>query len=223
MNDVAATPHPEEDQPTRLEPGLPPEVASPLAPFEGREPESPAWFKRAIAKAPERRLVPVQGANIELLTWGEVGKPGLILVHGNSAHADWWSFIAPFFARPTAWPRSRSRAWAAPTGGELQLPAVRRGDPRLRPGRRPLRGARRSRSTSATPSAARRCSIARPTTPSGCARPCWSTPASADRRPRRSAPGWTRRIAPPAVLPATGAARRGWGRPTASIRPWRRR
>ncbi len=38
------------------------------------------------------------GANIELLTWGEVGKPGLILVHGNSAHADWWSFIAPFLA-----------------------------------------------------------------------------------------------------------------------------
>ncbi|MGH6970442.1 MAG: alpha/beta fold hydrolase, partial [Caulobacteraceae bacterium] len=26
------------------------------------------------------------------------GKPGLIFVHGNSAHADWWSFIAPFLA-----------------------------------------------------------------------------------------------------------------------------
>ncbi len=40
----------------------------------------------------------MEGAKIELLTWGQVGKPGLIFVHGNSAHADWWSFICPFFA-----------------------------------------------------------------------------------------------------------------------------
>ena len=43
-------------------------------------------------------MIPVQGADIELLTWGEVGKPGLLFLHGNGAHADWWSFIAPFFA-----------------------------------------------------------------------------------------------------------------------------
>ncbi len=88
----------DEDEPVRLEPGLPPEVASPLAPFAGAQPSRPAWFEDSLAKAPERTLVPVKGANIELLTWGEIGKPGLILVHGNSAHADWWSFIAPFFA-----------------------------------------------------------------------------------------------------------------------------
>jgi len=88
----------DDDEPVRLEPSLPPEVASPLARFEGAEPESPAWFKSALARAPQRTLVPVLGANIELLTWGEIGKPGLIFVHGNSAHADWWSFIAPFFA-----------------------------------------------------------------------------------------------------------------------------
>ncbi len=89
----------DEDQPVRLEPGLPPEIASPLAPFNGVEPPSPPWFRAALADAPERSLVPVQGANIELLTWGTRGKPGLIFVHGNSAHADWWSFIAPFFAQ----------------------------------------------------------------------------------------------------------------------------
>ncbi|MEP6966913.1 MAG: alpha/beta hydrolase [Pseudomonadota bacterium] len=88
----------EDDQPAPLEPGLPPEVASPLAPFKGARPASPAWFDAALARAPERTLVPVEGANIELLTWGKRGKPGLIFVHGNSAHADWWSFIAPFFA-----------------------------------------------------------------------------------------------------------------------------
>ncbi|MFI4935597.1 MAG: alpha/beta fold hydrolase [Caulobacterales bacterium] len=88
----------DDDEPVRLQPDLPPEVASPLAPFAGAEPPSPAWFKAAIADAPERRMVMVEGANIELLTWGEIGKPGLIMVHGNSAHADWWSFIAPFLA-----------------------------------------------------------------------------------------------------------------------------
>ena len=88
----------DEDEPVRLEPGLPQEVASPLAPFKGARPPGPAWFEAALARAPERTLVPVDGANIELLTWGERGKPGLIFVHGNSAHADWWSFIAPFFA-----------------------------------------------------------------------------------------------------------------------------
>ncbi len=88
-----------DDRPEPLTPGLPPEIASPLAPFHGASPAAPAWFTEAIAVEPERRFVPVNGADIELLTWGEVGRPGLIFVHGNSAHADWWSFIAPFFAR----------------------------------------------------------------------------------------------------------------------------
>jgi pimeloyl-ACP methyl ester carboxylesterase len=88
----------DDDKPVPLEPSLPPEIASPLAPFAGAKPPAPKWFEEAIAQAPERRLVPVLGANIELLTWGQVGKPGLIFVHGNSAHADWWSFICPWFA-----------------------------------------------------------------------------------------------------------------------------
>jgi pimeloyl-ACP methyl ester carboxylesterase len=87
------------DQPLPLEPGLPPEIASPLAPFAGARPPAPAWFDEIITHEPERSRVPVLGAEIELLTWGERGKPGLIFVHGNSAHADWWSFIAPFFAK----------------------------------------------------------------------------------------------------------------------------
>ena len=70
----------------------------PLAQFEGATPPSPAWFRDAIAIEPERSIVRVEGADIELLAWGERGKPGLIFVHGNSAHADWWSFIAPLLA-----------------------------------------------------------------------------------------------------------------------------
>lgn len=88
-----------EDQPIHSEPGaLPPEVQAPLAPFGGREPDAPQWFRDAIAQAPERIFVTSKGTKIELLVWGEVGKPGLLMVHGNSAHADWWSFIAPLLA-----------------------------------------------------------------------------------------------------------------------------
>jgi pimeloyl-ACP methyl ester carboxylesterase len=35
---------------------------------------------------------------VEALAWGARGNPGLLLLHGNGAHADWWSFIAPLFA-----------------------------------------------------------------------------------------------------------------------------
>jgi pimeloyl-ACP methyl ester carboxylesterase len=71
---------------------------APLAPFGGDKPTAPAWFDRAIADEPARRFVEVDGARIEALSWGDRGKPGLLLLHGNGAHADWWSFIAPFFA-----------------------------------------------------------------------------------------------------------------------------
>jgi pimeloyl-ACP methyl ester carboxylesterase len=89
----------DDDRPVPSEPGsLPPEVQAPLLPFRGREPDAPAWFLDAIAQEPERSFVTSKGSKLELLTWGEVGKPGLLLVHGNSAHADWWSFIAPYLA-----------------------------------------------------------------------------------------------------------------------------
>ena len=61
-------------------------------------PPRAAWFAEAIAHEPERSTFEVEGAQIELLTWGERGKPGLLFLHGNAAHADWWSFIAPQFA-----------------------------------------------------------------------------------------------------------------------------
>jgi len=43
-------------------------------------------------------MVVAGGTAIETLTWGRRGAPGLLFMHGNSAHADWWSFIAPLFA-----------------------------------------------------------------------------------------------------------------------------
>lgn len=59
---------------------------------------APEWFLAAIADAPERGQIAVAGATIETLAWGERGKPGLLFLHGNGGHADWWRFIAPFFA-----------------------------------------------------------------------------------------------------------------------------
>lgn len=73
-------------------------ITAPLAELAGRSPEAPAWFTRALQREPARTFAAACGAQIETLTWGEIGKPGLLLLHGKMAHADWWSFIAPFFA-----------------------------------------------------------------------------------------------------------------------------
>jgi pimeloyl-ACP methyl ester carboxylesterase len=73
-------------------------IAPPLAALDGRVPPRPAWFDDALAHEPERSAHTVQGAQIETLAWGERGRQGLLLLHGKMAHAQWWSFIAPFFA-----------------------------------------------------------------------------------------------------------------------------
>ena len=70
-----------------------------LGRFGGEHPPATQWFADALAMAPERSAFEVEGASIELLTWGQIGKPGLLFLHGNAAHADWWSFIAPQFAQ----------------------------------------------------------------------------------------------------------------------------
>jgi pimeloyl-ACP methyl ester carboxylesterase len=46
-----------------------------------------------------RSFVAVEDAEIEVLAWGERGLPGVLLLHGFTAHADWWSFIAPLLAQ----------------------------------------------------------------------------------------------------------------------------
>ena len=76
----------------------PSKTRAPLVPFGGARPPAPAWFDAALAREPARRFVEVDGVQIESLSWGARGQPGLLFMHGNGAHADWWSFIAPFFA-----------------------------------------------------------------------------------------------------------------------------
>ncbi len=72
--------------------------AAPLAEYAGARPPAPPWFTDALALAPERDRIVVAGAEVETLAWGERGRPGLLFIHGNGAHADWWSFIAPLLA-----------------------------------------------------------------------------------------------------------------------------
>jgi len=59
---------------------------------------APAWFVRNIAQEPERGTIDVDGCSIETLSWGVRDASGLIFVHGNGAHADWWAPFAPFFS-----------------------------------------------------------------------------------------------------------------------------
>lgn len=64
----------------------------------GAKPPAPQWFEDHIAQTSEEQEIEVAGAPIRYLTWGERGRPGLILVHGGRAHARWWAPLAPFFA-----------------------------------------------------------------------------------------------------------------------------
>ncbi|QMW22937.1 alpha/beta fold hydrolase [Sandaracinobacteroides saxicola] len=72
-----------------------PALNAPLAHLNGQSPPAPAWFSTAINTPHERAMLDVAGAAIEWLAWGERGKPGLLLFHGNGANADWWRFAAP--------------------------------------------------------------------------------------------------------------------------------
>ena len=60
--------------------------------------DTPFWFERALATPSTPGDVEVAGAKIHFEAWGEVGKPGIALVHGSNAHLEWWRFVAPFLA-----------------------------------------------------------------------------------------------------------------------------
>jgi pimeloyl-ACP methyl ester carboxylesterase len=60
--------------------------------------DTPFWYQRALDTPSRDGYVAVDGADIHYVTWGEVGKPGIVLVHGSNAHLEWWRFVAPFLA-----------------------------------------------------------------------------------------------------------------------------
>jgi pimeloyl-ACP methyl ester carboxylesterase len=70
----------------------------PLAPYEGKRPDAPAWFDRAMAIPCEEHRIAVEGAMIEAVSWGDPGLRPLLLLHGSMAHARWWSPVAPLLS-----------------------------------------------------------------------------------------------------------------------------
>jgi len=51
----------------------------------------------AISARYETHYIERDGRNIHYQCWGDASKPGLLLTHGNGAHAHWWDFTAPYF------------------------------------------------------------------------------------------------------------------------------
>lgn len=59
----------------------------------------PSWMEQTLAIEPIVCRVDAAGAQVEVLKWGERGKPVLLLLHGKEAHAGWWRMTAPLLAR----------------------------------------------------------------------------------------------------------------------------
>lgn len=74
------------------------EFTRPLEHLGGEKPPAPDWFEKAINTPSEEGAVEVRGATIRYSAWGEVGRPGLLFVHGGRAHRNWWRPFAPSFA-----------------------------------------------------------------------------------------------------------------------------
>ena len=53
--------------------------------------DTPQWFRNALEAPREERVAEVEGCPIHYYRWGATTKPGLLLVHGGAAHAQWWS------------------------------------------------------------------------------------------------------------------------------------
>ena len=50
----------------------------------------------ALARVPAARdhCAEVRGVRLHYLEWGDAERPGMLLLHGGSAHAHWWDFFA---------------------------------------------------------------------------------------------------------------------------------
>ena len=88
----------------------PPPVPQPQPELQSEQPnEPPYWFEQALKVEPTAHQIQVMDCDINYLRWGPAAsgasdKPGILFIHGAACHAQWWSFIAPFFCndRPVA-------------------------------------------------------------------------------------------------------------------------
>jgi pimeloyl-ACP methyl ester carboxylesterase len=71
----------------------------PLSGLNGDRAVAPEWYRALSATPIETFRVDIEGAGIEMLTWGERGHPGILLAHGSGAHAHWWAPVAPMLSK----------------------------------------------------------------------------------------------------------------------------
>jgi pimeloyl-ACP methyl ester carboxylesterase len=55
----------------------------------------PDWFSTSLSTPSRKGETIVDGCKINYVIWGDVAKPGLILLHGSNAHLEWWRMVAP--------------------------------------------------------------------------------------------------------------------------------
>ncbi|MDC3085800.1 alpha/beta hydrolase [Pelagibacteraceae bacterium] len=61
--------------------------------------QNPKWFQDVLTQKPKICSAKINGTKIIYNVWGDKRNPGLIFIHGGMAHADWWNFIGPYFAK----------------------------------------------------------------------------------------------------------------------------
>ena len=81
---------------------------------------APRWFLDNLKQPGASRYASSNGRRVHFLAWNweDESLPVLILVHGFSGHAHWWSFLAPFFTD-----RYRIAAIDLPGMGDSEAPA----------------------------------------------------------------------------------------------------
>jgi pimeloyl-ACP methyl ester carboxylesterase len=60
---------------------------------------APTWLQPLLKQRPDAMQIRSNGTEVELLVWGKRGLPGLFLLHGASANAHWWDWVAPLLAQ----------------------------------------------------------------------------------------------------------------------------
>ena len=58
----------------------------------------PEWYQRALDAKRKDAVVVVDDCKVHYATWGKLGNPGIVLIHGSNANLEWWRFVAPFLA-----------------------------------------------------------------------------------------------------------------------------
>ena len=71
----------------------------PLVPFKGDKLPGPDWFEALCSMAVETGHTEHKGAKLIWKAWGNTADPGVILVHGGTAHKGWWDGIGPAIAQ----------------------------------------------------------------------------------------------------------------------------